>query len=525
MSQSNYSPFSPSQNGLRRRLAVKNEGQATDNGRIRIDTAFLNNAEARATKSAITPSHYQRAALIALAQSPLASTCIDARRFARFSALLSAEHSPSAAQIGGDIKGSPIPSEATYPPHKAGGSYPRESPSTAVTTARWANSYKTSSHSAVQFNRDNYAVMYATPFTPDWSLMKPVDLSAWSPCMSTPLVTPYDQKSHGPRSNLESNLGSPSGTSGKEAQMNGGGFNPALKPSAKVFIPSSTPTLMGNPQPKRMLGTESLPARHCMPSAAVGIQKSEATRTHLSANSPSHSFAMGAQYTVFEVPKALTPLARPSAALPARPVECAVAPNLPRWAHSPGHAMLASLESTNKQANGSMMRSSMMRRATVSLADGQSLPAIPVVSQSLVTKLVILAAQDTDDSGEDEEPLTSCVRSTSMTPWAIQKTRELSNSLLGESEAAEENALILDIATQTDCPMTAKTSTGRMKSPESMASNLIAVQTPSSAVKAQPAFPLLASYLPFAISCLGTRSGIRKIEIVQDVPKFLCISS
>ncbi|KAJ9123445.1 hypothetical protein QFC24_003659 [Naganishia onofrii] len=436
-------------------------------------------------------SHYKyhRAVLLALGQSPLAVTSVDARLLARFSTLLSAEHSPSAAQAGQAIKGCPMTSAAEYPPVST--RQARESPSTAVTTARWANSYKTSSHSAVQFNRDNYAAEYATPFTPDHSLMKPVDLSAWTPSVTTPLITPYNQRKNDQATKVEGSIKSSECGSDQDRQEKHDRFNPALKPSAKVFIPSTTPLLVSNPQPKRTIDTRSLPARHPGMQTTREVERTKITRKDLSVNSPSHSLGIAAHYAPFEVPKALTPLALPSATLPARPIACAVAPNLPRWAHSPGHAMLASLDSRHKPGVDGAMKVSMIRRASVSVAGSQELPGISRTRHSVGIKQVVLAAQDTDDSGEDDEALMSCVRSTSMTPWAIQRARQLSTSLLGDDADLEDNtAIAFENTSESDWPITARISAHQMKSPDSVVSKPTSVKPPSSAVRVAAGVPM-----------------------------------
>jgi hypothetical protein len=190
---------------------------------------------------------------------------------------------------------------------------------------------KASSYNPIRFDREKYAAKYATPFTPDPSLMKPADMSRWTPSMTSPLVTPYGSNQMDVASVVNSDLSSiyEAGEAVKDKEI--------LRPSAKVFIPTGTPILKSNPQPQRRLGT-SIHASKTMPSEDMQSPADRLSLRRSMINSPAHSMVNSSMFAPFEVPKAVTPLAAPSAnaGLPPRPIACAVAPNLPRWAHSPG---------------------------------------------------------------------------------------------------------------------------------------------------------------------------------------------
>jgi hypothetical protein len=194
-----------------------------------------------------------------------------------------------------------------------------------------------------------------------------------------------------------------------------------LRPSAKVFIPTGTPILKSNPQPQRRLGT-SIHASKTMPSEDMQSPADRLSLRRSMINSPAHSMVNSSMFAPFEVPKALTPLAAPSAnaGLPPRPIACAVAPNLPRWAHSPGHAMMASLESNYHHQAPSMQqaRSSMIRRASPpgSLPHDHSIRELEAMATGM--------PQDDDSDHLEAGMISAVTRSSncgSMTPWAKQR--------------------------------------------------------------------------------------------------------
>lgn len=380
------------------------------------------------TQSAITLTSYKRDALLKLSQSPLAATCVpDSHRLARLASILTASASPTPEQLGSDIKSSHVDCYDA-------GSERLDTPS-ARSAYQAVTGMKPSSYNPIQFDREKYAAKYATLFTPDHSLMKPVD-SQWTPSTMLPLVTPFGNNQLDTVSVANSKLSfmCPSGKEAKDKEM--------LRPSAKVFIPTGTPILNSNPQPQRGLCTSMHAGKAQHRDVIESFSDGQSLRRSM-INSPAQSMADSAMFAPFEVPKALTPLAAPSASagLPPRPIACAMAPNLPRWAHSPGHAMLASLDSKYKSKTHSMdsARPSMIRRASPpgSMHDGVSMSQKPQPVSSRISD---------DDSDHFESGMMSAVtRSThsgSMTPWARRRTAIEVNVKGHESDMVEEMAAI-----------------------------------------------------------------------------------
>jgi hypothetical protein len=355
------------------------------------------------------PVLYQRDALLVLAQSPLVATCgPDARGLARLSAILSADASPSSAQAGTGIKGSPL--RSIYPATIHEHAFGDQTPISAMTANPHRGHHKTLSYSAIQFNHERYAAVYSTPFTPDPSLMKPVNMSEWTPSMTTPLNTPFGD--HQNDSGVAVDSGYPSVTETEE--QNAG--KEKLRSTAKVFIPTDTPLLKDNPQPKRNTLHSS---RHTSHQAATWDYHPKTRSTDRSFTAmPSQSLPVTGPALQFEAPKAMTPLAAPSAGLPARPTACAVAPNLPRWAHSPAHAMISSMESKYMAtADYPIEREpSLIRRARASTLSQDSTRAQSTHSRKSSDAVV-------HPSGISEATIPLAPTSTgSRTPWALQRT-------------------------------------------------------------------------------------------------------
>ncbi|KAJ9103624.1 hypothetical protein QFC19_004199 [Naganishia cerealis] len=430
-------------------------------------------------------NHYKRSALLALARSPLAATCIENRRLAKFTSLLTANHSPSSAELGVGIKGSPSANVSSHPFPKDRLPDLRETPSTAISTARWSNIHKPNSYSTIQFNREDYAAKYSTPFTPDPSLMKPADLTVWTPTLATPLITP----NHNGNGQQIRNRADPDYASmncnWSQKQEKKETSTPNLRPSAQVFIPSCAPLLMSNPQPKRRSTASSLQPNHVnMKKGNADVDKA-AMREYTSVQA--HANSLASHFVPFGAPKALTPLARPSAALPARPAACAVEPNLPRWAHSPGHGILASLDSRHKTFADLNSKDSLIRPVSPSKIKETDYSETHR-SHGVKTKYVNITARDMDESADEDGDSMSCVskrsQSASMTPWAKQKTHELSASLMTTEKLVKDlRATNIECGFGVQSPITTKISLGEVQSPLSHPSISMSGRMPSSAVK------------------------------------------
>lgn len=311
------------------------------------------------------------------------------------------------------VKGSSISS--LYPRIDVGNENKNDVPISAITNAHCSASNKTQNYNAPHFNREEYASRYSTPFTPDPSLMKPVNMGEWTPSLTTPLVTPFGRYQSDPVTAVDSR--DPSVTDLNQEQRD----KEMLRPSAKVFIPTDTPLLKGNPQPQRGMLRASMHAPSSLPRDRQERQRTP-VQTGLSVDSLARAHAVSGTSAPFEVPKAMTPLAAPSAALPARPTACAVAPNLPRWAQPPAHAMMSSFEPQSKPAESfSIVEPSIIRRASSPNTDrdGQSKP----------NGITITTRNRSDSNATDvttsELGLMSAVdkipNSGSMTPWARRR--------------------------------------------------------------------------------------------------------
>lgn len=351
------------------------------------------------TKSAITPVIYRRDDLLSLSKSPLAITYgSDMARLGRLASMLSADGSPSPERLGTHIKS--FFDTSFDNDSQVGGSL--------ATNARLLPSPKLTagSYTPIQFDSKRYAARFAAPITPDPSLMKPVDIQ-WTLSMTSQLVTPTGQAQMEVISLATSEASSmrQAGLAEQKQEM--------LRPSAKVFIPSGIPILKSNPQPRRGLRSsihaEAVMEEEKDSSDAYSLQKSMV-------NSPAHSMTTSATYAASEVPKALTPLAAPSASagLPPRPVACAVKPNLPRWAHSPKHTKAASSYSDYGHSVG-LSQPILIRRASPSAISQGGLPREQ-------EEQFDSSATSKDDFDEcQSSAMSSGTRSNgsgSMTPWA-----------------------------------------------------------------------------------------------------------
>lgn len=364
------------------------------------------------TRSAATVL-YARDTLLSLAPSPLAATCQPlTQRLAAMTAILSAEPSPTKAQAGIDIKNrsdSPLCPPNALQRRVYNGSL-RSSTSDTRENLRTHN--KVAFNSSIPFDHEKCATMYTTPFTPNPSLMKPVDMSEWTPSITTPLDTPFIEMRDSSATGLDSKAMSATECKGLAPEKEG------LRPTAKIFIPTDTPILHINPQPQR----DSL----CSSRHTIKYQTPPAEKpfdAHSSLGLPIKSLPSVGTMGRFEVPKAITPLAAPSSCLPPRPTACAVTPNLPRWAHSPTHAMISSVETRFQpvDADDKSREPSLIRRAraaTISQKEG---------SEDLRLPGSLHFCKLADDTGEKLGGIpTSHVSSShisgSRTPWALKKT-------------------------------------------------------------------------------------------------------
>ncbi|GHJ84072.1 hypothetical protein NliqN6_0474 [Naganishia liquefaciens] len=281
---------------------------------------------------------------------------------------------------------------------------------------------KNSSYNPMPFDRERYAAKFATPITPDPSLMKPVDTSEWSPLLTTPVLTPVVRPSLEDISLAASTL-SPMLP---EVERKKTGM---LRPSAKVFIPTNTPVLKNNPQLRRA-GVHSI---YATPNQNIRDNNDRHSLRRSILSSPAQSATSSPILAPIEVPKALTPLAAPSAkaGLPARPNACAVSPNLPRWATSPSRVIMTSFDKRSGLQMG-LQRPSIIRRA------------------SPPDMLDVGNEKSRDISGDYDTPfdedlhsfetgtisaVTRSIKSDSMTPWARHnraEEREIEDDPLGE---------------------------------------------------------------------------------------------
>ena len=313
--------------------------------------------------------------------------------------MLSAHRTPSPERLGTHIKG------------LMGASFDNDS-RTGRSLATRVNLLSKSdltaeSYTPMHFDSERYAARFATPITPDPSLMKPVDMSQWTPSMSSPLITPTGE----PQMEIISLATSEaswirhSGIAEQNKEI--------LRPSAKVFIPVGTPILKSNPQPRRAFKSgchaETVMHEELERSGAPSFRRSVV-------NPPGETIVVSTTYVPLEVPKALTPLATPSssAGLPPRPVACAVKPNLPRWAHSPKHTKPASSYSDNGHSL-EFNQQSLIRRASPSVISRGA----PPKEQKEQPDVRTASEDDFDrfDSGEMSSGMRS-MKSRSMTPWA-----------------------------------------------------------------------------------------------------------
>lgn len=292
----------------------------------------------------------------------------------------------------------------------------RQVPVSAMPTTLQRGHHVSLSYSAIQFNHEKYAAMYSTPFTPDPSLMKPANMSEWTPSTTTPLDTPFGGHQIDSAVSIDSGWFSMTDTKqetkGKEI----------LRPTAKVFIPTDTPLLKSNPQPQRNTLLSSIHAPHSQPPTFHKHQKTKSTERS-SLIIPAQSLPLGGALVHFETPKAMTPLAAPSAGLPARPTLCAVAPNLPRWAHSPAHAMMSSIE-TRYIAMGdhaSCREPSLLRRARASTVSHEERSSPRGTLQGTHSRNGSNGTIDQSDEAQMAMP-SAAYNSGSRTPWALQKT-------------------------------------------------------------------------------------------------------
>lgn len=367
------------------------------------------------TQSA-APSMYNRDALLALARSPLAVTCQPlTERFAAMNAILSAEASPTSDQVGNDIKG--FSSENAYPPMAQERHARNRSLGSSMGTMNGSQRahHKTSSYSVFPFNHERYAAMYSTPFTPDHSLMKPANMHEWTPSMTSPLDTPFAP--HPDESGVAISPGASLTIKDKEGSLE----RDALRPTAKVFIPTDIPMLKSNPLPQRnALATSMHAPRYNM--ATKGQHSASQTDVRSPPGFATQSLPLAGANAQFEIPKAITPLAAPSACLPARPTACAVAPNLPRWAHPPTHAMISSLESKYRtdaeETKGP--EPSLIRRARAATVDQSHSLGISSSGKHHTRK----ASSDspTRPGAVPMSLASSYSNSGSRTPWALHKT-------------------------------------------------------------------------------------------------------
>jgi hypothetical protein len=406
------------------------------------------------TQSA-APSMYNRDALLALARSPLAVTCQPlTERFAAMNAILSAEASPTSDQVGNNIKG--FSSENAYPPmaqerharNRSLGS------SMSMTNGSQRAHHKTASYSSAPFNHERYAAMYATPFTPDHSLMKPANMHEWTPSMTSPLDTPFAP--HQDESAVAISPGASLTIKDKEGSL----ARDALRPTAKVFIPTDIPMLRSNPQPQRKALTSSMHApRYDTRTTEKHFESQADVQSPL--RFPTQSLPVAGPHAQFEIPKAITPLAAPSARLPARPTACAVAPNLPRWAHSPTHAMVSSLESKYRtdavETKGP--EPSLIRRARAATVDQSC--SIGISSSGKHHTRKALSDSPTHPGAVPMSLASSYSNSGSRTPWALQKTNaelHIKGTAEGFQESPDPSDGIEDDQSTSPTPFSAATS-------------------------------------------------------------------